>query len=111
MWDKAATDYYQRRIAQFQENIYIRLGQANHYAVDLDGLYDLFNDDVTDPFEGNEDPYTGLENILDVDEYVNNVTAITKWQIAYVPLEPVAEYIHMLNVNTILRVGWKHYLT
>ena len=34
-------------------------------------------------------------------------TKITKWQIAYVPLDLVADYIHMLNLNTRLRVGWK----
>ena len=33
--------------------------------------------------------------------------AITKWNIAYVPLDPVAEYIHMLDLNNRLRVGWK----
>ena len=34
-------------------------------------------------------------------------TSITKWQIAYVPLDPVADYIHMLNLTIRLCVGWK----
>ena len=32
---------------------------------------------------------------------------ITKWNISSVPLNPVADYIHMLDLNTRLRVGWK----
>ena len=33
--------------------------------------------------------------------------AITKWQIAYFPLYPVADYVHMLDFNTWLHVGSK----
>ena len=36
---------------------------------------------------------------------------INKWQIAYVLLDPVADYVHMLDLNTRLSVGWKLYLT
>ena len=32
---------------------------------------------------------------------------ITKCQIAYVPLDPVSDYIHEFNLNKRLRVGWK----
>ena len=32
---------------------------------------------------------------------------ITKWQIAYIPLNQVANYVHMLHLNNRLRVGWK----
>ena len=32
---------------------------------------------------------------------------ITKWQIVYVPLDPVTDYVHILDLNIRLRVGWK----
>ena len=48
----------------------------------------------------------GVESILRGDSTIR-IASITKWQIAYVPLDPVDDYIHMLNLNTILRVGWK----
>ena len=35
------------------------------------------------------------------------IIAITKSHISYVPLNPVAKYIHMLNLNTRLRIIWK----
>ena len=33
--------------------------------------------------------------------------AITKLHISYVPLNPVADYVHMLDLNTGLRIGLK----
>ena len=33
--------------------------------------------------------------------------SITKWRISYIPLNPVADYLHVLYLNTRLRVGWK----
>ena len=36
---------------------------------------------------------------------VHNMGAITKLHIAYFPLDPVADYIHTLKLNTRLRVG------
>ena len=33
--------------------------------------------------------------------------SITIWYIADVPLNPVSDYVHMLDLNTRLRVGWK----
>ena len=35
---------------------------------------------------------------------------ITKWHISYVPLDPVADSVHMLDLNTRLRVGLKKLL-
>ena len=35
---------------------------------------------------------------------VGQTNAITKWQIAYVLLDPVADYVHILDFNTRLRV-------
>ena len=35
------------------------------------------------------------------------IMEITKWQIAYVPFNPVADFVHMLDLNTWLCVGWK----
>ena len=32
---------------------------------------------------------------------------ITKWHIAYIFHDPVTEYIHMVNLNARIRVGWK----
>ena len=32
---------------------------------------------------------------------------IAKEQISYVPLEPVADYVHILDLNTGSCVGWK----
>ena len=40
--------------------------------MDLDGLNDFVNDDIMNPFEGKEEPYTRTDNLLDFDEYVNN---------------------------------------
>ena len=44
--------------------------------------------------------------LLDSKQYTI-ITSITKWKISYVPLDPVAEYLHMLELNNRLRVGWK----
>ena len=33
--------------------------------------------------------------------------AITKKNISYVPLNPFADYIHILDLNTRLHIGWK----
>ena len=35
------------------------------------------------------------------------ILEITKWHISYVPLDPVADYTHVLNLITRLRAGWK----
>ena len=35
------------------------------------------------------------------------IIEINKGQIAYVPLDPVADYVHILDLNTRLRIGWK----
>ena len=42
--------------------------------MELDGLDKIFDGNVTNPFEGKEEPYIGPENMLDVDNYVNNAT-------------------------------------
>ena len=42
-------------------------------------------------------------------KYCRNIldTQSQKDRIAYIPLDPAADYIHILYLNTILRVGWK----
>ena len=69
---EVATNDYQRHTIRFHDNIDIRLGQGNHYAVDLDGLDYFVNDNVPNLFEEKQEPYTGLDNMLDIHEYVNN---------------------------------------
>ena len=34
-----------------------------------------------------------------------------KGKIAYIPLDPVDNYVYIAYLNTRLRVGWKKYLT
>ena len=74
MWYEVTTDNDQRRINQFLEKLDKILGQGNQYALNLDGLDYFFNDDVTDHFGGKQGPYTGPENMLDVNSYVNEAT-------------------------------------
>ena len=47
--------------------------------MDLDGLDDFVNGDVPNLFEGKEETYTGLQNMLYVGEYVNNATDAETW--------------------------------
>ena len=51
--------WFWRHITQFHEKLDIILEQDNHYAVDLYGLDNFLNNNVPNPFEGDEDPYTG----------------------------------------------------
>ena len=46
--------------------------QGDHYANNLDGLEELTNDDVPNPYKTYEESYNGTNEILDVDDYVNN---------------------------------------
>ena len=48
---EVATNDYQRHTIRFHDNLDIRLGQGNHYAVDLDGLDYFVNDNVPNLFE------------------------------------------------------------
>ena len=38
-------------------------------------------------------------------DYFELIVTITKLHISYVPLYPVSDYVHLLDLNTILRVG------
>ena len=44
---------------------------------------------------------------LDSSPIAQTHISITKGQISYVPLNPVADYVHILDLNTRPRVGWK----
>ena len=39
--------------------------------------------------------------------FLGNYINHQKYKIDYVPLDPVADYVHILDLNTRLRVGWK----
>ena len=39
--------------------------------------------------------------------FFRGIFAITKREISYVPLNPVSDYVHILDLNTRPRVGWK----
>ena len=56
--NEVSTDDCQRCINQFHDKLYIKLGQGNHYAVDLYILYSFVNNNVLNHFEGKE--YTRL---------------------------------------------------
>ena len=49
-WYEVATNDCRRRINQFHKKLDTILGQGKHYAVDLDGLDNFVNGDVTNSF-------------------------------------------------------------
>ena len=65
-WYEVATDDCKSHINQFHEKPDIRLGQGKNYAVGVDELDDFFNVNITNPFEWNDETYTGPRKMLDV---------------------------------------------
>ena len=49
-----------------------------------------------------------IRDIKDEPYFPLIIISITKGHISYVPLDLVAEYAHILDLNTRLRVGWKN---